>query len=151
MSQNENITPEEFTKQISPMKDGIRASIEKTGHMNYVHKWMSEYNDLKSKPLQEEVSELKLKCDNWSKMHEEMLQLAVEYKSRISELEIKNEWIQVSDRLPRLEIHTVGNITTRNNSYECIVSDGITSWVDYFTLDEGFHKSIIKWRPIPKP
>ena len=81
----------------------------------------------------------------------DVLKSVIDMKSRIDELEKNNEWTQVSDRLPKLEIHTVGNITTRDNTYECIVSDGITSWVDYFTLDEGFHKSIIKWRPIPKP
>lgn len=99
---------------------------------NEVETWQNSYNRV---------------YDKYRKCKTEAIQL----KSKIDEIENDNEWTQVSDRLPKLEIHTVGNTTTRDNSYECIVSDGITSWVDYFTLDEGFHESIIKWRPIPKP
>jgi hypothetical protein len=55
MSQKEDITPEEFTKKISPTKEGIRASIEKTGHINYVHKWMQEYSDLQNKALLKKI------------------------------------------------------------------------------------------------
>jgi predicted nuclease with TOPRIM domain len=121
-------------------------------------RWAKEFSDQQKKPLHNNVDLLKNEVETWQNSYNRVYDKYRKYKteanqlqSKINELEKENEWTQVSDRLPKLEIHTVGNITTRDNSYECIVSDGITSWVDCFTLDEGFHESIIKWRPIPKP
>lgn len=72
-------------------------------------------------------------------------------KSEIAKQYHHDVWIHVKDELPKLKVLVGELITTVENSVEVIVSDGETSWVDYFTLDEGFHKSIIKWQPIPKP
>ncbi len=60
-------------------------------------------------------------------------------------------WINISDGLPILKRRYEGMLPVVENSVEVIVSDGLTSWVDYFTFDEGFHESVIKWQPIPKP
>ena len=113
---------------------------------------------IQKKPLEVNIDLLKIEVKTWEDAYNReydkyriCMKEVKELQSKYNELQIENEWIQVSDRLPKLKIHIDGNTTTRDSTYECIVSDGITSWVDYFTLDEGFHESIIKWRPIPKP
>lgn len=37
------ITPEEFTKEISPTDIGIRFELEKIGLLKHVHEWMKRY------------------------------------------------------------------------------------------------------------
>ncbi len=61
------------------------------------------------------------------------------------------EWISVKDELPRLRVFVEGGITKMDNSKEVIVTDGETSWPDYFSADDGFHPSITHWQPFPPP
>ncbi len=62
-----------------------------------------------------------------------------------------DNWISVKDALPKLQIFFEEKTLKMNNSIECIVTDGETSWGDFFTADEGFHQSITHWMLLPSP
>lgn len=94
MSQNENITPEEFTKQISPMKDGIRASIEKTGNINYVYKWMREFSDQQKKPLQDNIDLLKNEVETWVNSYSSVYDKYRKYKTESKQLQSRIKEIE---------------------------------------------------------
>jgi len=61
-----------------------------------------------------------------------------------------DKWISV-ETPPKLKIIQEGLLTTIQNSVECIVTDGETTWVDYFSFDEGFHESITHYQLLPQP
>ncbi len=73
------------------------------------------------------------------------------YEIHEQKLNEMSGWISVKDNLPKLKTIRVGTKRMIENSVEVIVTDGDSSWGDFFTLDEGFHPSITYWMPMPPP
>lgn len=59
--QNKNrvSTAEEFTKAISPTRDGLRSFLQDAGKLSYVHEWMGIYASQELSSAMEEINELK--------------------------------------------------------------------------------------------
>lgn len=66
---------------------------------------------------------------------------------------MEDKWINVNDELPKLKRRKAksGNLITIENSKEVIVTDGDDTWIDSYSFDEGFHKSITHWQPLILP